>query len=61
MTETEEKKKLLNESSDKDLKDDKIKKCRRNGKEYFRSLKLNGWKTTLIIVFVSLKFGFQLK
>lgn len=61
MAETEEKKKLLKESSEKDLKDDKIKKCTVNGKEYSGIFKLNGWKTTLIIVFVSLTFGFQLK
>lgn len=55
MVETELKKRLLNGSKEKD---EKIKKCKENGREYFGILKLNGWKTTLIIVCVSLKFGF---
>lgn len=55
MAETEVKKRLLNESSKKCEKDETINKCSESvGREYLAGiLKLNGWKTTLIIVFVS--------
>lgn len=55
MAGTEVKKRLVNGSKEKD---EKINKCNEKGREYFGILKLNGWKTTLIIVCVSLKFGF---
>lgn len=47
-------KKSSKELSEKDENDEAISKCNENG---YGILKLNGWKTTLIIVLVSLKFG----
>lgn len=44
----------------KDENDETINKCNANGREYLGILKLNGWKTTLIIVLVSSIFGFIL-
>lgn len=56
MAETEIKK-SSKELSEKDENDETIIKCKENGREYLGIFKLNGWKTTLLIVLVSSKYA----
>lgn len=52
-------KKSAKELSEKGENDETISQCKEIGRDYLGILKLNGWKTTLIIVLVSSTFGYH--